>query len=239
MAFLDQINVNVGTEASPSFVLHDIHDKRFSSTAVTTASHLLATDANLSAFNPITAANLASVLGATQNYSGDLDYLVTPGVYTLMSTQQHTPFGDNSWGVVIVSGSYDLFRSQLAISGAVMAVRGGLNSRADFVGASWSRIDNFGCNTPADLASLLGVIRCSITTDEDYVLNGTPYGYGLLVITNITDGNTSTYNVSAFNVERISNTDCGATVTKGGEYDLIIKRQSGKSTKFVFVPLLA
>ena len=59
------------------------------------------------------------------------------------------------------------------------------------------------------------------------------------MITNITDGSTSTYNVSAFNVEMISNTNCGATVTKSGEYGLIIKRQSGKSTRFVFVPLLA
>ena len=65
MAFLDQINVNVGTEDNPSFVLHDIHDKRFSSTAVTTATHLLATDASLSAINPMTIANAASVLGET------------------------------------------------------------------------------------------------------------------------------------------------------------------------------
>lgn len=63
MAAIDQINVNIGTEQSPNYVLHDVNDKRISSTAVTTATHLLATDASLSAINPITAANLASVLG--------------------------------------------------------------------------------------------------------------------------------------------------------------------------------
>lgn len=91
--------------------------------------------------------------------------------------------------------------------------------------------------TDANLASVLGVIRGAITTDDDYSLGGIQYGYGLLIITNITDGSTSTYNVNAFNVERISNTDCGATVTKSGEYTLIIKRLSGKSTGYVFVSM--
>ena len=63
MAVLDVLNLNLGTEQNPNWVLHDLHDKRISTTAVTTATHLLATNAG--AMNPITAANLASVLGKT------------------------------------------------------------------------------------------------------------------------------------------------------------------------------
>ena len=43
------------------------------------------------------------------------------------------------------------------------------------------------------------------------------------------------YNVNAFNVERISNTDCGATVTKNGEYTLVINRPSNSTTMFLFM----
>ena len=66
MATLNQIKVNTGTEANPTYVLHDVHDKRLddgASSLVTTCTHLLATNAALSSFNPITLANLASVLG--------------------------------------------------------------------------------------------------------------------------------------------------------------------------------
>ena len=65
MAVLDVLNLNLGTEQNPNWVLHDLHDKRISTTAVTTATHLLATNAGVTAMNPITAANLASVLGKT------------------------------------------------------------------------------------------------------------------------------------------------------------------------------
>ena len=67
MATLNQIKVNTGTEDNPSYVLHDVHDKRLddgASSLVTTCTHLLATNAALSSFNPITSVNLASVLGA-------------------------------------------------------------------------------------------------------------------------------------------------------------------------------
>lgn len=68
MATLNQIKVNTGTEANPTYVLHDVHDKRLddgASSLVTTCTHLLATNAALSSFNPITSANLASVLGVS------------------------------------------------------------------------------------------------------------------------------------------------------------------------------
>lgn len=63
MAVVDQLNLNVGTEQNPNFVLHDINDKRISTTAVTTATHLLTCNSGVTSIAPITAANLASVLG--------------------------------------------------------------------------------------------------------------------------------------------------------------------------------
>lgn len=67
MAVLDQLNLNLGTEQNANWVLHDLHDKRISTTAVTTATHLLATNAGVTAMNPISAANLASVLGTSSD----------------------------------------------------------------------------------------------------------------------------------------------------------------------------
>lgn len=63
MAVVNQLNLNVGTEQNPNFVLHDINDKRISTTAVTTATHLLTCNSGVTSIAPITAANLASVLG--------------------------------------------------------------------------------------------------------------------------------------------------------------------------------
>jgi len=44
--------------------VHKLNDARISTTAVSTATHFLATDSSISSIAPITAANLASVLGA-------------------------------------------------------------------------------------------------------------------------------------------------------------------------------
>ena len=63
MAVVNQLNLNVGTEQNPNFVLHDINDKRISTTAVTTATHILTCNSGVTSIAPITAANLASVLG--------------------------------------------------------------------------------------------------------------------------------------------------------------------------------
>lgn len=69
MAVVDQLNLNVGTEQNPNFVLHDINDKRISTTAVTTATHLLTCNSGVTSIAPITAANLASVLGVDKTLS--------------------------------------------------------------------------------------------------------------------------------------------------------------------------
>ena len=63
MAVVNQLNLNVGTEQNPNFVLHDINDKRISTTAVTTATHILTCNSGVTSIAPITAANLASLLG--------------------------------------------------------------------------------------------------------------------------------------------------------------------------------
>ena len=67
MAVINQLNINLGTEANQNFVLHDINDKRITTTAITTCSHILASsNASLTSIAPITAANLASVLGGSK-----------------------------------------------------------------------------------------------------------------------------------------------------------------------------
>ena len=69
MAVVNQLNLNVGTEQNPNFVLHDINDKRISTTAVTTATHLLTCNSGVTSIAPITAANLAAVLGVDKTIS--------------------------------------------------------------------------------------------------------------------------------------------------------------------------
>lgn len=171
MAFLDKINVNVGTEANPSFVLHDIHDVRANSTAVTTATHLLATDANLSAINPMTIANAASVLGGFQtfDYNTDLDTIRTTGKGLVSASTPNVPKED--YGVLDTQfftnngGTFGVERIQFISNLKDVYQRvywNGWNA--------WTRCDNFGCNTPADLASLLGgalLTRRTRLTDFD------------------------------------------------------------------------
>lgn len=61
--------------------VHKLNDARITTTAVSTATHFLATDSSISSIAPITAANLASVLGAHYGKeamnSGDLNNLIT------------------------------------------------------------------------------------------------------------------------------------------------------------------
>ena len=68
MAVLTQIQLE------GSSTVYDINDARISATSVATATHFLATNSGVSAINPISAADLASVLGgsassATQSVS--------------------------------------------------------------------------------------------------------------------------------------------------------------------------
>lgn len=76
MAYLDEMNIG-GTD-------YTIQDNRISTTAVTTATHLLATNSGVTSIAPITAANLASVLGVPNRgtyEAGEEDSLVNYGLY--------------------------------------------------------------------------------------------------------------------------------------------------------------
>ena len=57
MAVLTQIQLE------GSSTVYDLNDARISATSVATATHFLATNSGVSAINPISAADLASVLG--------------------------------------------------------------------------------------------------------------------------------------------------------------------------------
>ena len=107
MAVVTQLNLNVGTEQNPNFVLHDINDKRISTTAVTTATHLLTCNSGVTSIAPITAANLASVLGAAVVHidtPSDLNNITAVGVhmYTYLSVvPDHKPSGTSNYSIVV------------------------------------------------------------------------------------------------------------------------------------------
>lgn len=119
MATLNQIKVNTGTEANPTYVLHDVHDKRLDDGAnslVTTCTHLLATNAALSSFNPITSTNLASVLGACMTNiattSINLNDLNDAGLNIYSIAKQNIPATNkpsdsSNYGIVVVFGAND------------------------------------------------------------------------------------------------------------------------------------
>lgn len=60
MAVINQIKLG------SSGTTYDVNDKRVTTTAVTTATHVLTADSGVTSIAPITITNLASVLGAVE-----------------------------------------------------------------------------------------------------------------------------------------------------------------------------
>jgi len=85
---------------------YTINDARVSTSAVTTATHLLATNAGVTAINPITAANLASVLGAVypnEKIEKDTpDTLTERGMYLYQNSYYDEKIGHNLAGFFLV-----------------------------------------------------------------------------------------------------------------------------------------
>lgn len=108
MAVINQLNINLGTEANQNFVLHDINDKRITTTAITTCSHILASNsASLTSIAPITAANLASVLGAVSlAETDDFNTMTHWGTYSIYSSESksHHPTQFSGSGYLYVYG---------------------------------------------------------------------------------------------------------------------------------------
>jgi hypothetical protein len=116
MAVVNQLNLNVGTEQNPNFVLHDINDKRISTTAVTTATHLLTCNSGVTSIAPITAANLASVLGVSDFFNlftgrgnritanSDLNDIIRPGAYFIQTHDDATTISNrpNTMAAVVL-----------------------------------------------------------------------------------------------------------------------------------------
>ena len=85
MAVLTQIQLE------GSSTVYDLNDARISATSVATATHFLATNSGVSAINPISAADLASVLGgfrynAQISSDDDLDDYTTTGAWEILSS---------------------------------------------------------------------------------------------------------------------------------------------------------
>lgn len=105
--------------------------------------------------------------------------------------------------------------------------------------SSWSLVydHNLLTNTTelSSLASALGVYREQVP-EEGLTLSGVQFGYGLLIITNITDGITQLYSLNAFSADSVAG-NSGATVEKTSEYSIRISRQTGKTTFICFISL--
>jgi hypothetical protein len=95
-----------------SSTVYDLNDARISSTSVSTATHFLGTNSSVSAINPISAADLASVLGVLDRVvnvpanSDLLDYIIKPGIYTVNNvatarTITNGPITDGGYSVIV------------------------------------------------------------------------------------------------------------------------------------------
>lgn len=169
MAVLDVLNLNLGTEQNPNWVLHDLHDKRISTTAATTATHLLATNAGVTAINPMTIANAASVLGVVNAKElggsvSDFNSILTEGTYSIgvekLEDMSNKPAGLSSQRAlltVVVNNNKALVKQTLTgFVGGEVFERIYYNN----VWQAWSRNDNYGTASLSELASALGVGNC-------------------------------------------------------------------------------
>ena len=92
-----------------SSTVYDLNDARISSTSVSTATHFLGTNSSVSAINPISAADLASVLGVAESKSkwnmSTVDDLMAPGFYLVsVSSGTGLPFGTCTFMLLVIGG---------------------------------------------------------------------------------------------------------------------------------------
>lgn len=117
-----------------SSTVYDINDARISSTSVSTATHFLGTNSSVSAINPISASDLASVLGAAKSFSGSIDECTSPGFY-YYSPSGNLPDlggGTSAWYYIIVIGRSDVCQYVFKNQGEKLAIR------TKTAGNSWS-----------------------------------------------------------------------------------------------------
>lgn len=147
-------------------------------------------------FGSITPANLASVLGATFNQTSatDFDAITTPGMYRNYNWNglAHFPTGASVAGILIVSKGVDdgwVIQQYYGMDGDAWERCKLISSQGD---TPWMRVDNFGCSTPADLASLLGGVE-TITWSSDTDISVSNNGFRNLIISGITISSISSY----------------------------------------------
>lgn len=108
-----------------SSTVYDLNDARISSTSVSTATHFLGTNSSVSAINPISASDLASVLGAAKSFSGSIDECTSPGFY-YCSPSGNLPDlggGTSAWYYIIVIGRSDVCQYVFKNQGEKLAIR--------------------------------------------------------------------------------------------------------------------
>lgn len=164
--------------------------KEIFATAKTTGTNVMICTNNGTPDGHITMANLASVLGVdTKEYSTPLEDCNVPKSYIqyVNSATANKPenFGGGGYLVNISpvkesSTDYGGYCLQLLYdynAGVYYYARSSKRDQGGIVWNEWNRIDNFGCNTPADLASLLGVLTL-MNKNTTTIPTGGPANYG-------------------------------------------------------------
>lgn len=117
-------------------------------------------------FGSVTPANLASVLGGAILINGSVNDIKTPGVYNIGSTNTDAP---TQYCTLVVYKRANVI-VQVAYGAIYTEVYERIWESNQSVWKPWVRMDNFGCSTASELASLLGAYIVMVFDDEaDFV----------------------------------------------------------------------
>lgn len=126
---------------------------------------------NASAFGSATVANLASVLGGLDaidvtSQSIDFDNMTNVGkFYVNCDTATNKPSGvDNVYTLIVEKSSTNRYIQTIVGANNVDVYKRFRTAAGTW--RAWVRLDNFGCNTPTDLASLLAARQITIQSNE-------------------------------------------------------------------------
>lgn len=141
--------------------VHKLNDARITTTAVTTATHILTTNSGVTSIAPITAADLASVLGGSTSIMFEATDAKFDALYGTSSVHTFngysgTYFDDNTYGFVKTTMGLEGYCIQEVYNILTKSYWRRTKTSSAASWSSFTRADNFGCNTLPELASALG-----------------------------------------------------------------------------------
>lgn len=122
--------------------------------------------------------------------SGSVKDINEPGFYIVTSDVSDRPEPEGYWSVVAYKSHSPIFFPLYAVNAlGTKSYTGVLSKDGGTPSLTWTRMDNFGCNTPADLASLLGG-EMKILVEDGSNVPDKPSGesYGLQITIGIPGG---------------------------------------------------